>query len=126
MKYHSFFVAHAGVSTHIHTRAGIHTHVRGRACAPHTHTHTQNNRCVNGDARLTKRVYMSMYARVHIQSTSRMCFIGFSYLCLLLHFFFFCRFVFYFTQLFVTARIIGRKCNRDDQASVITAINYTR
>lgn len=25
-------------------------------------------------------------------------------------------------QLFVTARIIGRKCNRDEQASVITVI----
>lgn len=78
---------------------------------------------------------MSMYARVHIQSTSRMCFTGFSHLYLYLYlpllrsssssFFFVVLFFFsfsYFTQLFVTARIIGRKCNRDEQASVITVI----
>lgn len=100
VKYHSYLVAHAGLSTHIHTRAGIHTHVRGRHTHTHTHPqthpHTQNNRCVNGDARLTKRVYMSMYARVHIQSTSRMCFTGLR-IFLLFFLFFCCCFFSYFT-----------------------------
>lgn len=85
------------------------------ARVPATHTYTLRH-CVNGDARLTKRVYMSMYARVHIQSTSRMCFTG----ILIISFFF----LFYNTQNFVTARIIGRKCNRDEQASVITVMPY--
>lgn len=126
-------LAHARVSTRIHTNARksyvlihmqayIYIHTHTRACARGhtytrtwarafaTHTHTRRVTCVNGDARLTKRVYMSMYARVHIQSTSRMCFTGY----LFLSFFF----SFYITQNFVTARIIGRKCNRDEQASV--------
>lgn len=104
-------LSHAGVSTHIHTCAGIHTHMDTRASAQ-----AKGNKLARARAHVSQvfpSVHVPLRHRIHTQTSIHAYVCACTYSEYLTNVFY--RFVsfFLFTQrFFITARI-GRKCNRD-------------
>lgn len=103
----------AHICIHTHARAYIHTYVG--ASARHTHIHI-TSLCERRRTTNETSIHVYVCTCTYSEYLTNVFYRDFN------HFFFF--FLFYNTQNFVTARIIGRKCNRDEQASVITVMPY--